>query len=118
MSLDTVCSFARHDGQPISGLDHYAQSVVDILTTPIGSRVMNRSYGARCISRLDAPMNAALKAELTADVAEALAAHDPRGKLRRVTVDFAAAGEIQLTIETEYLGAAQAIPVRLGGARD
>lgn len=31
-------------GRPLSGIDHLRQSIRDILTTPIGSRVMRRLY--------------------------------------------------------------------------
>ena len=34
----------RHTGQPISGLDHLLQSIEDILTTPLGSRLMRPEY--------------------------------------------------------------------------
>ena len=34
-------------GQPLTGSAHLVQSIRDILTTPIGSRVMRRDYGSR-----------------------------------------------------------------------
>lgn len=49
-------------GKPLSGDAHLAQSVADILTTPIGSRVMRRSYGSLIPSLIDAPINAAIPA--------------------------------------------------------
>ncbi|GDD08501.1 phage baseplate assembly protein [Escherichia coli] len=30
----------RNTGKPLSGVDHICQSIVDILTTPLGTRVM------------------------------------------------------------------------------
>jgi phage baseplate assembly protein W len=36
----------RNTGRKLSGVDHLRQSIVDILTTPIGSRVMRRDYGS------------------------------------------------------------------------
>jgi phage baseplate assembly protein W len=35
------------NGQALSGLDHLRQSIRDILTTRIGTRVMRRDYGSR-----------------------------------------------------------------------
>ncbi|NBO96416.1 MAG: phage baseplate protein, partial [Betaproteobacteria bacterium] len=33
-------------GQPLAGIDHLRQSIRDILTTRIGTRVMRRDYGS------------------------------------------------------------------------
>ena len=44
-------------GKPISGLDHLRQSIADILTTPIGSRVMRRDYGSLLPGLIDQPQN-------------------------------------------------------------
>ena len=33
------------NGRSLTELDHLRQSIVDILNTPIGSRVMRRDYG-------------------------------------------------------------------------
>lgn len=42
-------------GKTISGIEHLKQSIVDILTTPVGTRVMRRDYGSISIylSRFD-----------------------------------------------------------------
>ncbi|NKD46356.1 phage baseplate protein, partial [Haematospirillum jordaniae] len=60
-------------GKPLSGLDHLSQSIRDILTTPVGSRVMRRDYGSRLPSLVDAPVNRSTILELYAATAEALA---------------------------------------------
>ena len=36
----------KHSGEPLSGFSLYAQRVVDVLTTPLGSRVKRRHYGS------------------------------------------------------------------------
>ncbi|MBB2777202.1 UNVERIFIED_ORG: phage baseplate assembly protein W, partial [Comamonas terrigena] len=36
----------RTTGRRISGIDHVRQSVADILTTPLGSRLERRNYGS------------------------------------------------------------------------
>ena len=43
-----------------SELDHIRQSIHDILTTPIGSRIMRREYGSRLADLIDQPTNEAL----------------------------------------------------------
>lgn len=36
----------RYTGKPLSGWDHTVQSIITILTTRIGERVMRRSFGS------------------------------------------------------------------------
>lgn len=44
-------------GKELEGLNHLKQSIVDILTTPIGSRVMRRDYESRLLELVDKPIN-------------------------------------------------------------
>ena len=76
-------------GDPIDGMDHLRQSIRDILTTPIGSRVMRRDYGCNLMSLLDRPMNSNLVGDIQVAVAMALANHEPRVQLSRVLVESA-----------------------------
>jgi len=87
-------------GKPLSGDAHLAQSIGDILSTPIGTRVMRRDYGSALFELLDAPMNALTRLRLFAATAVALARWEPRLKLTRVSVaDPAVPGRFALTIE-------------------
>ena len=36
-------------GAALSGMDHLRQSIRDILTTRVGTRVMRRAYGSRTV---------------------------------------------------------------------
>ncbi|GFN47421.1 GPW/gp25 family protein [Candidatus Regiella insecticola] len=74
------------NGKPLSGLDHLRQSVKDILTTPIGARVMRRDYGSELFRLIDAPLNDEILVRLYAATAEALALWEPRLRLLRVQV--------------------------------
>lgn len=85
-------------GKPISGLDHIRQSVRDILTTPLGSRVMQRDYGSRLPELLDAPMNTALPMKIVAATATAIRRWEPRLRLTKVTLSGNAAGRGGLTL--------------------
>src|SRR3546814_12586651 len=51
----TMIGVDRATGQRLDGNDHLAQSIGDILSTPIGTRVMRRDYG----SMLTAPIGSA-----------------------------------------------------------
>jgi phage baseplate assembly protein W len=91
-------------GQLLSGLEHLRQSITDILSTPIGSRVMRREYGSRLFELIDAPVTQGTLIDLYAATAEALAKWEPRFKLNRVqSTGIAEDGRTSLTIEGEYL---------------
>ena len=71
-------------GKELTGLAHLRQSVRDILTTPIGTRVMRREYGSRLFELLDAPLTPGVLTEIYAAAAEALGRWEPRLRLTRV----------------------------------
>lgn len=73
-------------GKAIEGEAHLLQSMADILTTPIGSRVMRRDYGSRLLSLVDAPFNAASRLQMCAAIATALLRWEPRISLTRVEI--------------------------------
>lgn len=79
------------DGSTLGGFDHLLASLRDILSTPIGTRVMRPTYGCRSAERLGAPLNAATTADLIADTAEAIYLWEPRVTLKRVIVTKAGA---------------------------
>lgn len=85
-------------GEPLSGFDHLTQSVADILTTPIGTRVMRRDYGSRLPELIDSPAGAGTAIELFAATAEALDRWEPRFKLTRVVADQTVAGRCALAL--------------------
>lgn len=72
------------------GLDHLIQSINDILTTPIGSRVMRREYGSNLPDLIDQAMNSRGKARLYAATAGAIARWEPRVALKSMQLDASA----------------------------
>lgn len=90
-------------GAHLSGIDHLRQSITDILTTPVGSRVMRREYGSRLYQLVDAPINRSTLLQLYAATAEALRRWEPRLKLTQVRAVSAEPGRVVLTITGEYL---------------
>lgn len=90
-------------GQRLGGIEHLRQSIRDILTTPIGSRVMLRDYGSRIFDLIDAPMNRSTLLDLYAATAEALATWEPRFKLSKVQAVSATPGRIELDLFGTYL---------------
>lgn len=90
-------------GKPLGGISHLRQSLRDILTTPIGSRVMRREYGSRLFELIDAPINRSTLLDLYAATAVAIARWEPRFKLLKVKAINAAPGSVELDLTGEYL---------------
>lgn len=86
-------------GKAIEGADHLAGSIADILSTPLGSRVMLRDYGSFIFDLIDQPLNAATAMLLRAATAVALRRWEPRIKVTRVTLSGSPAqGNLAITI--------------------
>lgn len=100
-------------GQHLAGIDHLRQSVRDILTTPIGSRVMRRDYGSRLFELVDAPINLSTLLEIYAATGEALARWEPRIRVSQVRAESAEPGRLVLTLTGTYLPDGQ--PITLDG---
>ncbi|VVT07328.1 GPW/gp25 family protein [Erythrobacter sp. EC-HK427] len=91
---------SRTTGRALSGEAHLAQSIGDILSTPLGSRVMRRDYGSLLFELIDRPINAALRMLLHAATAIALSRWEPRIQLTRVNLlGEPASGKLTLRIE-------------------
>lgn len=99
----------KASGRPLGGLAHLRQSIADILTTPIGSRVMRRDYGSRIFERIDAPLTGELIAEIYADVVEALFNFEPRFEVIAVSVVSIDKGKIVLDLEGKYIPTGETI---------
>ena len=55
--MESLTGLNRITGQPLSGYEHLKQSIADILTTPVGSRVMRPEYGSHLPRMVDLPVN-------------------------------------------------------------
>ena len=111
-------------GKAISGNAHLAQSIADILTTPLGSRVMRRDYGSLLFDLIDQPITGATRMLLRAATAMALRRWEPRLRLTAIGIDGEPAlGSLSITVEGERTDLPRAnasvvlsIPIRTGGA--
>lgn len=87
-------------GLRIEGEAHLIQSIADILTTPIGARVMRRDYGSLLPELIDAPFNGATRMKLYGATATALMRWEPRIRLTRVELTLGdTPGKFVLDIE-------------------
>ena len=97
----------------IGTLEHIRQSVADILSTPLGSRVMRREYGSALFALTDAPMDRVTVLDIVQAATVALGRWEPRVRLMRVDVSGAEAGHMTLDCDVRYLETGE--PVRLEG---
>jgi phage baseplate assembly protein W len=88
-------------GRSIGYTAHISQSIADILTTPIGSRLMRRRYGSFIPSLIDQPMTPANILRLQAATAQAIMKYEPRTRLRRAVLSFDASGRVLMQIERQ-----------------
>lgn len=72
----------RQDGSELDGWRHVWQSVCDIITTPVGTRVMRRSYGSEVPYLLDRPGTTDVVLEVTMALGTALDKWEPRYKFK------------------------------------
>ena len=105
----------RTTGKAIGELDHLRQSVGDILTTPIGSRVMRHEYGSQVPMLVDQPDNRITQLRLLSAAASALMRWEPRLAVSKIEIEREAStpGRALVTVYGSYLSRAAARPQAL-----
>ena len=108
-------------GRTVTSAAHLAQSIADILTTPIGSRVMRREYGSLLPNLIDAPFNDATRLQAYAAVTIALMRWETRIRLSRVQLYLGSQpGQVVIELEGTLLDSNEAqslsVPLNLGAA--
>lgn len=92
---------------PIDGLDHLRQSVRDILTTPIGSRVRMREYGSGLADLIDQNLTPLTLAQIYAATVDALKKWEPRLRVTRVQAEALQEADgghhLSISLEGQYL---------------
>ena len=104
-------------GRSLTGLGHLRQSVTDILTTPIGSRI-HRRYGSEVPELIDQPLNSATQLRIYAATAFALRRWEPRLQLASVQLTRDTDGAIALLLDgtANGQGITLSVPIKQGGA--
>lgn len=104
----------RTTGRRIAGIDHVRQSVADILTTPLGSRLERRNYGSLLPSLIDQPDNAHTRLRCYAAIASALMKWEPRLRVTRVGMTAGdRPGQATVDLQGDYLGQAVSLSTAL-----
>lgn len=77
----------KSTGRAVTGLvEHVRQSIADILTTPLTTRVIRREYGSLLPELIDHPLNAKNILRLYAATATAVMRWEPRFKISQITL--------------------------------
>lgn len=108
----------REAGTSLAGFDHLRQSVVDILTTPKGTRVMRREYGSNLPRLVDRPVNQSLIASIRAETVDALSKWEPRLRCERVQLNEVGQGYVTMDLTFTYLPDGREVTLqdlRIGG---
>lgn len=88
-------------GRALDGVDHIRQSIKDILTTRIGSRVMRRDYGSLLPELIDHPATPANLLRLGAASIMAILRWEPRVRITRTAFAIGIDGSATLELEGE-----------------
>lgn len=84
--------------RPLDGIDHLRQSIIDILTTYPGERIMRPEYGSRLRDLIDRPVNGQWLADLYFEVAFAIQRWEPRVRVVRVAASMEKPGHVTLVL--------------------
>ncbi len=96
-------------GKPISEIAHIKQSIANILTTPIGSRVMRRDYGSHLFEKIDQPINGELIADIYLDIITAISNWEPRFMVEQVAINDIDQGRIIIDLLGSFVKDGQKI---------
>lgn len=111
----------RETGADINTVEHIGQSITDILTTRIGTRIMRREYGSLLPELVDHPFNDITRLRVYAATVMALMRWEPRISLSRVQfLGATLQGRSELDLEGSIVDSNQplslSIPLQLGGS--
>ena len=99
---------SRNSGRPVADkLAGIRQSLHDIFTTPIGSRIQRREYGSYLFALIDAPMNPANRLRLAAALVDAATRWEPRVTLVSAIIEVGMDGKTVLNYRARLLDDAE-----------
>lgn len=99
---------SRDNGRPVADkLAAIRQSLHDIFTTPIGSRIQRREYGSLLFQIIDAPMNPANRLRLAAALVDAATRWEPRVTLESAIIEVGMDGKTVLNYRARLLDDAE-----------
>ncbi|MBZ9561030.1 GPW/gp25 family protein [Pseudomonas sp. P116] len=110
----------RETGAAINTVEHIAQSMTDVLSTRLGTRVMRREYGSLLPELVDHPFNDTTRLRVYAATVMALMRWEPRISLSRVQfLGATLQGQSFLDIDGSIVDTNEplslSVPLKLGG---
>lgn len=110
----------RETGAAIDTVEHIAQSMTDVLSTRLGTRVMRREYGSLLPELVDHPFNDTTRLRVYAATVMALMRWEPRISLSRVQfLGATLQGQSFLDIDGSIVDTNEplslSVPLKLGG---
>ena len=110
---------SRQNGTELSEIDHIRQSIEDIISTPIGSRLMRRDYGTQVANLLDQPTSEALYLKSYSTIYSAILRWEPRVQINQLYISEVNEGQTVLNLEGTLAQSGQSlnmnIPLLVGG---
>lgn len=88
-------------GKALGGEAHLRQSILRIITTPLGTRVMRRDFGSLVQELIDQPFNAGTRMRVLGATVTALMRWEPRVSVRRVDLRESAPGSYLLDLDLQ-----------------
>ncbi|WP_180060600.1 GPW/gp25 family protein [Acinetobacter sp. YH12135] len=109
---------SRLDGSELSEKEHILQSLEDIATTPIGTRIMRRDYGTQLADLIDQPISEALYLKIYSTLYVAYLRWEDRIDISQIQVAEIQNGQLILDItgflKTNGMEMNISIPVKWG----
>ncbi len=93
-----MIGLSRLSGQRLDGDAHLRQSLHDLMTTPIGSRVMRRDYGSLLPHLIDSPATPRLLMQLRAAILHAILRWEPRVRPVAIHLSIDAQGRAVMSL--------------------
>ncbi|MCL2829423.1 MAG: GPW/gp25 family protein [Betaproteobacteria bacterium] len=108
-----MTGMSRANGKSLTGQAHLEQSIIDIITTPLGSRRMRPEYGSQFPRMVDLPVTKGWVSAVQAEIARAVGRWEPRISISRVEVTSVLDGKIGLRLTGDDRGEALLLELRL-----
>lgn len=111
----------RRDGNIIDDeIINIQQSIEDILTTPIGTRIMRRDYGSILMDLIDQPIHDALILKIYSAIYTAVTNWEKRISIEQINISQLSQGTLIVDLQAIYLTTNQNlnlnIPLQMGAS--
>ncbi|MFX7294381.1 GPW/gp25 family protein [Acinetobacter baumannii] len=111
---------SRNSGSLITEIESIKQSIEDIVTTPLGSRIMRREYGSIVADLIDQPMSEVLKVKIYSAIYTPVSRWEKRISIENLKISDVFSNGLQLDLEAVHTLTGQSlnlnIPLQMGSA--